>query len=137
MIESTEGLKNLDAILSMPGIGAVFIGNANDLRHSMGVPATSPEVEAARQTILAGCKRHNIACGITVASGADMVRRLGEGWKMIRATVEIIGDGTRYSGVGDVSLVPSTRFARSGQVCRCSCCAPGVLVASPRSPRWT
>jgi 4-hydroxy-2-oxoheptanedioate aldolase len=93
MIESTEGMKNLDAILSTPGIGAVFIGNANDLRHSMGVPATSADVETARQTILAGCKRHNVACGITVASGADMVKRLDEGWKMIRATVEIIRDG--------------------------------------------
>jgi len=93
MIESTEGMKNLDAILSTPGVGAVFIGNANDLRHSMGVPATSPEVETARQTILAGCKRHNVACGITVASGAEMNRRRDEGWKMIRATVEIIRDG--------------------------------------------
>jgi 4-hydroxy-2-oxoheptanedioate aldolase len=93
MIESVEGLKNLDAILSVPGIGAAFIGNANDLRHTMGVPATAPEVETARQTILAGCKRHNVACGITVASGADMVKRLDEGWKMIRATVEIIRDG--------------------------------------------
>ena len=93
MIESTEGVKNLDAILSTPGIGAAFIGNANDLRHSMGVAANAPEVEAARQTILAGCKRHNVACGITVSSGADMVKRLNEGWKMIRATVEIIRDG--------------------------------------------
>ena len=93
MIESVEGLKNLDAILSVPGIGAAFIGNANDLRHTMGVPATAPEVETARQTILAGCKRHNVACGITVASGAEMVKRLDEGWKMIRATVEIIRDG--------------------------------------------
>jgi 4-hydroxy-2-oxoheptanedioate aldolase len=93
MIESVEGLKNLDAILSVPGIGAAFIGNANDLRHTMGVPATAPEVETARQTILAGCKRHNVACGITVASGPEMVKRLDEGWKMIRATVEIIRDG--------------------------------------------
>jgi 4-hydroxy-2-oxoheptanedioate aldolase len=93
MIESTEGMKNLDAILSTPGIGAVFIGNANDLRHSMGVPANAPDVETARQTILTGCKRHNVACGITVASGAEMVRRLNEGWKMIRATVEIVRDG--------------------------------------------
>lgn len=93
MIESVDGVKNLDAILSVPGIGAVFIGNANDLRHSMGVPATSPDVEAARQTILAGCKRRNVACGITVASGAEMVKRLDEGWKMIRATVEIVREG--------------------------------------------
>lgn len=93
MIESVDGLKNLDSILSVPGIGAVFIGNANDLRHSMGVPATSPDVEAARQTILAGCRRRNVACGITVASGAEMVKRLDEGWKMIRATVEIVREG--------------------------------------------
>jgi 4-hydroxy-2-oxoheptanedioate aldolase len=93
MIESVEGMKNLDAILSTPGIGAAFIGNANDLRHSMGVAANAPEVETARQTILAGCKRHNVACGITVANGMEMVRRLDEGWKMIRATVEIIRDG--------------------------------------------
>lgn len=93
MVESVEGLKNLDEILSVPGIGAVFIGNANDLRHSMGVPASSPEVEAGRQTILKSCLAHNVACGITVANGAEMVRRLKEGWKMIRATVEIIRDG--------------------------------------------
>jgi 4-hydroxy-2-oxoheptanedioate aldolase len=93
MIESVEGMKNLDAILDVPGLGAVFIGNANDLRHSMGVAADSPEVEAARQTILKGCLAHKVACGITVASGADMVKRLNEGWKMIRATVEVIREG--------------------------------------------
>jgi 4-hydroxy-2-oxoheptanedioate aldolase len=93
MVESEEGLENLDEILSVPGVGAVFIGNANDLRHSMGVPANAPEVETARQRILKGCLAHKVACGITVASGAEMNRRLNEGWKMIRATVEIIRDG--------------------------------------------
>ena len=93
MVESVEGLKNLDEILSVPGVGAVFIGNANDLRHSMGVPATSPEVETARQAILKGCLAHKVACGITVANGTEMARRLNEGWKMIRATVEIVRDG--------------------------------------------
>ena len=93
MVESVEGIKNLDQILSVPGVGAVFIGTANDLRHSLGVAANSPEVEAARQTILKGCLAHKVACGITVSSGAEMVKRLTEGWKMIRATVEIIRDG--------------------------------------------
>lgn len=90
MVESVEGIEHLDEILSVPGIGAVFIGNANDLRHSLGVPATSPEVEAARQTILRACLAHHVACGITANSPADMVKRLSEGWKMIRATVETI-----------------------------------------------
>ena len=93
MVESVEGMKNLDQILSVPGAGAVFIGAANDLRHSLGVPANSPEVEAARQTILKACLARKVACGITVNSGAEMVKRLTEGWKMIRATVDIIRDG--------------------------------------------
>jgi hypothetical protein len=37
-----------------------------------------------------------------VASGAEMNKRLDEGWKMIRATVEIIRDGRalQLRGVG-------------------------------------
>lgn len=93
MIESVDGVKNLDEILSVPGVGAVFIGAANDLRHSLGVPAGSPEVEAARQTILKGCLSHNVACGITVNSVSDMTKRLAEGWKMIRATLDIVREG--------------------------------------------
>ncbi len=93
MIESVEGVKNLDEILSVPGVGMVFIGAANDLRLSMGVPANSPEVEAARQTILKGCLAHNVVCGITANTATDMVKRLNEGWKMIRATEVVIRDG--------------------------------------------
>jgi 4-hydroxy-2-oxoheptanedioate aldolase len=93
MVESAEGLKNLDEILSVPGVGMVFIGAANDLRLSLGVPANAPEVEAARQAILKGCGAHKVACGITATSGADMVKRLNEGWKMIRATEEVIRAG--------------------------------------------
>jgi 4-hydroxy-2-oxoheptanedioate aldolase len=90
MIESVEGIKNLDAILSVPGVGMVFIGAAGDLHMSLGVPQNSPEVESARQTILKGCLAHNVACGITATTAADVVKRLGEGWKMIRSTADVI-----------------------------------------------
>jgi 4-hydroxy-2-oxoheptanedioate aldolase len=95
MIESVEAVRNLDEILSVPGVGAAFIGAANDLRLSLGVPASSPEVEAARQTILKGCLAHKVACGITVNSVSDMTRRLAEGWKMIRASLETVRDWRR------------------------------------------
>jgi 4-hydroxy-2-oxoheptanedioate aldolase len=97
MIESVEGVKNLDEILSVPGVGAVFIGAANDLRHSMGVPAGSPEVETARQTILKGCLAHRVACGITVNSVSEMTRRLKEGWMMIRANLEVAREGRKLT----------------------------------------
>src|SRR5215510_3805688 len=86
MIESTEGIKNVDAIAATPGVGALFIGAGSDLRQGLGVEENAPEVEQARQTILRGCRAHNVACGLTETSAAGIARRLAEGWKMIRTT---------------------------------------------------
>ena len=36
------------------------------------------------EKILAACKAHNVACGITATTKAEVDKRLGEGWKMIR-----------------------------------------------------
>ena len=84
MIETLEGLKNVDEIAAVPGVGAIFIGAGGDLHQYLGVPQDSSEVEQARQTILAACKAHNVACGITALTKADVDKRLKEGWKMIR-----------------------------------------------------
>jgi len=84
MIETLEGLKNVDEIAAVPGVGAIFIGAGGDLHQYLGVPQDAPEVEQARQTILAACKAHNVACGITALTKADVDKRLKEGWKMIR-----------------------------------------------------
>ena len=84
MIETAEGLKNVDEIAAVPGVGAIFLGAGGDLHQYLGVPQDSPEVEQARQTILAACKAHNVACGITALTKPDVDKRLKEGWKMIR-----------------------------------------------------
>ncbi len=84
MIETLEGLKNVDEIAAVPGVGAIFIGAGGDLHQYLGVAQDAPEVEQARQTILAACKAHNVACGITALTKADVDKRLKEGWKMIR-----------------------------------------------------
>jgi 4-hydroxy-2-oxoheptanedioate aldolase len=86
MIESTEGIKNADAIAAVPGVGAIFLGAGSDLRQSLGVEANSPEIEQAFQTILRACLGHNVACGITATTAQGIAQRLGEGWKMIRTT---------------------------------------------------
>ena len=84
MIETVEGLKNVDEIASVPGVGMLFPGNATDLSMSMGIPFNSPEREAALQTILKACLAHNVACGIAaVNSAAEAERRVKEGWKYI------------------------------------------------------
>jgi 4-hydroxy-2-oxoheptanedioate aldolase len=84
MIETAEGLKNADEIAAVPGVGAIFIGAAGDLHQYLGVAQDSPEVEQARQTILAACKAHNVPCGITATTKPEVDRRLKEGWRMIR-----------------------------------------------------
>ena len=84
MIETADGLKNVNDIATTPGIGAIFIGAGSDLRQWLGVPVASPEVEEARQTILKACLSHNVPCGITATTKADVDKRLAEGWKMIR-----------------------------------------------------
>jgi 4-hydroxy-2-oxoheptanedioate aldolase len=84
MIETAEGLKNVDEIAAVPGVGAIFIGAAGDLHQYLGVPQDSPEVEQARQMILTACKAHNVPCGITAIGKDEVDKRLKEGWKMIR-----------------------------------------------------
>jgi 2-keto-3-deoxy-L-rhamnonate aldolase RhmA len=84
MIETAEGLKNVDEIASVPGVGAIFIGAGGDLHQYLGVPRESPVVEEARQKILTVCKAHQVPCGITALTKAEVDKRLKEGWKMIR-----------------------------------------------------
>ncbi len=98
MIESVEGLKNVDAIASVPGVGALFLGAGSDLSRSIGVSQSSPELEQAFQQILKACKMHRVACGITAGSGADVARRVKEGWNMIRSTVLSITQGRTLLG---------------------------------------
>jgi 4-hydroxy-2-oxoheptanedioate aldolase len=98
MIESVEGLENVDAIASVPGVGALFLGAGGDLSRSMGVRPDAPEVEAAFQRVLGACKTHNVACAISAASGADVARRVKEGWRIIRSTVPAITQGRQLVG---------------------------------------
>jgi 4-hydroxy-2-oxoheptanedioate aldolase len=93
MIESGEGLRNVDAIAAVPGVGALFLGAGSDLSRSMGIVPTSPELETAFQQILAACKRHDVPCGLTANSGDDVARRVREGWRIIRSTVPAITAG--------------------------------------------
>ena len=80
-VETMEGVRNLDGILSVPGIGALFVG-PNDLSYSLGVPSGAPEHEEAIQTILAGCQTHDVPCAITANAG-NVAQRLQEGFRVV------------------------------------------------------
>ncbi|MBI3105604.1 MAG: 2-dehydro-3-deoxyglucarate aldolase [Candidatus Rokubacteria bacterium] len=85
-IEHVDALRNLDAIFSVPGIDACFIG-PNDLCASMGLlPSLEPphrEFEEAIRTILTAARRHGIAPGIHTARPETASRRSAEGWRLV------------------------------------------------------
>lgn len=66
MIETREGVRNIEAIAAVPGIDVIHIG-MNDLLTNMGKPGqyTDPELVAAVDRIQAACKAHGkyFGCG--------------------------------------------------------------------------
>jgi len=85
-IEHGDAVKNIDEILSVPGIDAYFIG-PNDLAASLGVKLglDNPDprhVEAINQVLAAG-KKHNVPGGIQVLSAEAVNHRIAQGFKFI------------------------------------------------------
>jgi 2-keto-3-deoxy-L-rhamnonate aldolase RhmA len=64
MIETREGVRNVDAIAAVPGIDVIHMG-LNDLLTDMGKPGqyADPECEAAIAAVLAACRAHGKAFG--------------------------------------------------------------------------
>jgi 4-hydroxy-2-oxoheptanedioate aldolase len=106
MVESVEGLKNVDKIAAVPGVGALFPGAGNDLAHSLGVRQDSPELEAAFQQILRACKAHKVGCAITATTPNDVAKRVKEGWNIIRSTVPAITAGRVLLGEQPAAPAP-------------------------------
>jgi 4-hydroxy-2-oxoheptanedioate aldolase len=101
-IESAEGVKNINDIISVPGVGVIFLG-PNDLSHSMGVQQGSPEHEAAIQTVLKACLARNVPCAITTNANS-VARRLKEGFR-----VATVGGGVDL----DAATVNALRAGRA------------------------
>jgi 4-hydroxy-2-oxoheptanedioate aldolase len=81
-IESPEGVANIDDIITVPGIGVIFIG-PSDLSTAMGYASpAAPEVEAAIQRVLAACKASGVPCAITTNS-RSVEQRINEGFRFV------------------------------------------------------
>ena len=84
--ESPTGVENAEAIYSLPGVDAIFVG-PNDLRAQMRTPDgadPSPEdFEAMLQRILAAGKKCGTPVGLHVQTVEDVQRRTSEGWQFI------------------------------------------------------
>jgi 4-hydroxy-2-oxoheptanedioate aldolase len=91
MAEHVKAIANIDEILSVPGIDAVFIG-PNDLLNSMGrAPAFESDHEEFIQAVsqvLQTARKYGVAPGIHVLDASAAQRRLDEGFQFIAITSE-------------------------------------------------
>jgi 2-dehydro-3-deoxyglucarate aldolase len=91
MMEHIKAVENADAILSVPGIDAVFIG-PYDLSASMGRPGelSHPEVTDAMQRIVAACKKHGVPPGLHVVAvdPDDLQKRIEQGYLFLACSLD-------------------------------------------------
>lgn len=93
MIENAEGVRNVRAILEVPGVGGVLVG-PNDLSMGLGVgpwhtdgrALHPPETEEAIQTVARACVATQRDCGMVTWSEEETTRYLDDGFTVIFAT---------------------------------------------------
>src|SRR4029078_6882446 len=75
MIESVAAVENIDAICSIPGVHALFVG-PNDLTVNMGIPNEydHPDLIAMLKRVIDAGNRHHIAAGCWFGKPAKAVR---------------------------------------------------------------
>ena len=90
--EHITSVENAEAIFSVPGIDAIFVG-PNDLAASMrSKDGKGPSGEATTQTmkkILETCKKHGVAPGLHCGSAEEANLRIAEGWQFIAIGSEL------------------------------------------------
>lgn len=84
MIETPQGLANVESISATPGLDGVYIGPA-DMALAVGAehpgdPAVAAEFDAALARVRAAADAAGIAVGIHTPDGATAARRLAEGF---------------------------------------------------------
>ena len=99
MIETVEAISNLDDILTVPGIDAIYVGPA-DLSISLGMQpsgnADETPLDDALASIVAACERHGIVPGIH-ATGALAPKRREQGFRMITVSSDALAMKAGYA----------------------------------------
>ena len=102
MIETKEGLENVDEIAAVDGVDVIHVGS-NDLLTALGKPGTfgSPEHLAALDKIMSAAKKHGKVPGVggdrNIARQVDFIRK---GAQFITTNSEVafmIAEGTRVT----------------------------------------
>lgn len=92
MIETAEAVRNIDDILAVAGIDAIYVGPADlavSLGYSPGLAENESAFSSALELVVAACNRHGVVPGIhaTPTTTAD---RLELGFRMITVTSDVL-----------------------------------------------
>jgi 4-hydroxy-2-oxoheptanedioate aldolase len=107
MIETAQAVKNIDAIVSVPGLDAVYVGPSDLSITYDGKPTGDykdrPDLLAVLDTIVAACKRHGVATGIHASSLDHAQRMVARGFNF----VTLLSDGAYLAAAvkNDVALM--------------------------------
>jgi 2-dehydro-3-deoxyglucarate aldolase/4-hydroxy-2-oxoheptanedioate aldolase len=84
MIETKQGLDNVEAIAAVPGVDVLWLGHF-DLSNFIGIPGdfANPVFQDAIRKIAGAAKRHGKAAGYMAASAALGREYLGHGFRML------------------------------------------------------
>lgn len=84
MIESVEAMQNLDEILSVPGVGAIMIGEG-DLSQNLGFPRQyeHPDVVAAKLEILGKAKAAGVRIAHPHVTSANVAEVIEQGFDIL------------------------------------------------------
>jgi 4-hydroxy-2-oxoheptanedioate aldolase len=92
MIETHEALENLEQILCVPGLDAVFVGPSDlgqSLGHGPGTDRSEPEVVKAIDRVLAATRERGLAAGIFTGSPEYAARMAGNGFQFVTISSDV------------------------------------------------
>jgi len=84
MIETKQGLENVDAIAAVPGVDVLWLGHF-DMSNFLGIPGqfSHPMFQDAIRKIVGAAKKHGKAAGYMAASAALGKEYRGHGFRML------------------------------------------------------
>ena len=93
MIETREGLANIDAILDINGLDGVFIG-PNDLSLTLtgaaSAESTHPDMLDAIECVVSRCRQKHKIAGIFCTSGVAAAQRIHQGFQFVTPANDVM-----------------------------------------------
>ena len=112
MIETRQALDNLDSILSVEGLDAIYIG-PSDLSLALGCTPTfddvDPPVAQAIDHIIERAKAHGVVAGIHNGSTAGARKRIAKGFQFVT-----VSSDARLMAAGAKQVLAEMRAAPEG-----------------------